>query len=89
MSTATTTGGGGGGGDVVEDSRQVIDIMHQINEVLECGLDRTSIALMIGLCETGANPEAVACVLRELRTVNNHAATTTITTKQNNNDSDE
>lgn len=35
--------------------------------MLDTGLDRTSVELVMKLCETGVNPEALAAVIKELR----------------------
>ena len=38
-----------------------------MNEILNCGLDRESLGLLVALTEEGVNPEALAAVVKELR----------------------
>eukprot|EP00954_Amorphochlora_amoebiformis_P001951 151472-Amorphochlora_amoeboformis.AAC.2 len=35
--------------------------------VLNCGLDRQTLSILVSLCENGVNPEALAAVITELR----------------------
>jgi mitotic-spindle organizing protein 1 len=38
-----------------------------MSKLLDCGLDKESLAILIALCENGVNPEALAAVVKELR----------------------
>ena len=40
---------------------------HELATLLDTGLDRTSVELVMKLCELGVNPEALAAVIKELR----------------------
>jgi mitotic-spindle organizing protein 1 len=44
-----------------------LDILHEIASILNVQIDRESLAVCMGLCENGANPEALAQVYRELQ----------------------
>ncbi len=42
-------------------------VLHEISQLLNCGLDRQSLSILMSLCENGVNPEALAAVVKELR----------------------
>ena len=44
-----------------------LDVLHDISQLLQTGLDRETLAVLVGLTETGVNPEALAAVVKELR----------------------
>ncbi|GBF88393.1 mitotic-spindle organizing protein-like [Raphidocelis subcapitata] len=46
---------------------QAIDTLHQISNILDTGLDKETLRILVGLCEAGVNPEALAHVVKELR----------------------
>jgi len=41
--------------------------VHEMSELLNTGLERSSLAVLTQLCDEGFNPEALAQVVRELR----------------------
>ena len=41
--------------------------MYEISRLLNTGLDRETLAILVGLCENGVNPEALAAVVRDIR----------------------
>ncbi|KAG1051108.1 hypothetical protein G6F46_005520 [Rhizopus delemar] len=47
--------------------KETIDILHEMATILNTGLDRDTVALCISLCERGANPEALATVIKDLQ----------------------
>jgi len=51
----------------MENARETLDTAHEISKLLDCGLDRESLAVLIALIEHGINPEALAAVVLELR----------------------
>ena len=62
-----------------------IAVLFDISQLLNTGLDRATLNVLVGLTETGVNPEALAAVVKELRresaaldasTVTNPAAAT-------------
>jgi len=55
-------GGGGGCGDWCAGV-----VAHEISKILDTGLDKETLAILIGLLENGVNPEALAQVVKELR----------------------
>ncbi|KAL1592588.1 hypothetical protein SLS59_009680 [Nothophoma quercina] len=48
-------------------AREVIDILHEIATLLNTHLDRQQLSYCVSLIENGANPEALANVIKELR----------------------
>ncbi|KAH7936025.1 hypothetical protein HPB52_016695 [Rhipicephalus sanguineus] len=38
-----------------------------MSQLLNTGLDPQSLALCVQLCESGVNPEALACLIKEIR----------------------
>ena len=46
---------------------ETLDILYDISQILQTGLDRETLAVLVGMTETGVNPEALAAVVRELR----------------------
>jgi mitotic-spindle organizing protein 1 len=50
-----------------EEAKETIEILYEISKLLNTGLDRTSLSILVSLCENGVNPEALAAVVKELR----------------------
>ncbi|KAH6722182.1 mitotic-spindle organizing protein 1 [Leptodontidium sp. 2 PMI_412] len=48
-------------------TREVIDVFHEISTLLNADLDRQTLSICISLIENGVNPEALASVVKELR----------------------
>ena len=42
-------------------------VAYQISKLLNTGLDRSTLGILINLVEEGVNPEALAAVVKELR----------------------
>ncbi|XP_065303646.1 mitotic-spindle organizing protein 1 [Dermacentor albipictus] len=55
----------------IDDRRKALtetfDVLLEMSQLLNTGLDAQSLALCIQLCESGANPEALAGLIKELR----------------------
>ena len=49
------------------EARETMRVLEELNEILNCGLDRESLGLLVALTEEGVNPEALAAVVKELR----------------------
>ena len=52
---------------LLDSASQTVDLVYQLSLLLNAGLDRSTVALCIGLVECGVNPEALATVVKELR----------------------
>ncbi|KAJ8050757.1 Mitotic-spindle organizing protein 1 [Holothuria leucospilota] len=51
------------------EQREVMDTLQQISALLNTGLTPEMLSTIVQLCELGVNPEALASVIRELRSV--------------------
>lgn len=60
----------------IDHARESVELFYRINTILDAGLDRSSIALLLSLCETGANPEAIVAIFRELQAIKAQVAAT-------------
>jgi len=54
----------------IEDSRETLDILFEMNQVLNCGLSKETLNILITMIEQGVNPEALIRVVEELRKFN-------------------
>ncbi|KAL1523981.1 hypothetical protein AB1Y20_018896 [Prymnesium parvum] len=46
---------------------ETLDVLYDISQLLQTGLDREALSILVDLTETGVNPEALAAVVHELR----------------------
>ena len=44
-----------------------VAVAFELSQVLDTGLDRETLSILIALCENGVNPEALALVVKELK----------------------
>lgn len=49
------------------EQQQQLEVAFEINKLLNCGLDKETLSICMGLLETGVNPEALADVIKEIR----------------------
>ncbi|CAN0854964.1 Mitotic-spindle organizing protein 1B [Linum grandiflorum] len=54
--------------EAAKTARESLELAFQMSNVLETGLDRHTLSVLIALCDLGLNPEALAAVVKELRT---------------------
>ena len=47
--------------------KKVLDITHEMSRILDCDVDRETVAVCISLLENGADPESLAVVVKELK----------------------
>lgn len=40
-----------------QEANEALDTVHQISQILDTGLDKETLNILIALCESGANPE--------------------------------
>ena len=45
----------------------LLEVLMEMSNLLNTGLDSETLVLCVKLCEAGVNPEALASVIRELR----------------------
>lgn len=48
----------------LQEANEALDTIHQISQILDTGLDKETLSILIALCESGVNPE-VAIVTHE------------------------
>lgn len=63
--------------EAAETARESLELVFRMSNILETGLDRHTLSVLIALCDIGLNPEALATLVKELR---RDSATTTTTT---------
>jgi len=54
------------GGGILE-AKETFRLLQEMSRLLNTGLDDETLAICVRLCEKGANPEALASVVRDLR----------------------
>ena len=42
-------------------------VVYELSKLLNTGLDREKLSILVSMCEAGVNPEALASVVKELR----------------------
>uniref|UniRef100_A0A2P2LAH0 Mitotic-spindle organizing protein 1B n=1 Tax=Rhizophora mucronata TaxID=61149 RepID=A0A2P2LAH0_RHIMU len=53
--------------DAARTARESLDLAFHMSNILDTGLDRHTLSVLIALCDLGLNPEALAAVVKELR----------------------
>ncbi|KAF7809751.1 mitotic-spindle organizing protein 1B-like [Senna tora] len=53
--------------EAARTARESLDLAFHMSNVLDTGLDRHTLSVLIALCDLGVNPEALAAVVKELR----------------------
>ncbi|VVB08624.1 unnamed protein product [Arabis nemorensis] len=48
-------------------ARESLELVFCMSNILDTGLDRHTLSVLIALCDLGVNPEALAAVVKELR----------------------
>lgn len=51
----------------VAEAKEALGVVEEISALLNTGLDRETLSILVSLCELGVNPEALAAVVSELR----------------------
>lgn len=52
--------------EAARNAKETLELAFQMSNILETGLDRHTLSLLIALCDRGINPETLATVVREL-----------------------
>ena len=50
-----------------EEAREALDVAYELSKVLNCGVDRETLAVLVALTERGVNPDALVAAVKELR----------------------
>ncbi|KAI0792150.1 mitotic-spindle organizing gamma-tubulin ring associated-domain-containing protein [Abortiporus biennis] len=53
--------------DRISSAEQTLEILDEMSQLLNTGLDKGTLAVCLRLIESGVNPEALAAVIQELR----------------------
>ncbi|XP_076935090.1 mitotic-spindle organizing protein 1A-like [Bidens hawaiensis] len=53
--------------DAARTAKESLELVFQMSNILETGLDRHTLSVLIALCDLGFNPEALAAVVKEFR----------------------
>lgn len=53
--------------EAAKTARESLELAFHMSNILETGLDRHTLSVLIALCDLGLNPEALAAVVKELR----------------------
>ncbi|XP_077551799.1 mitotic-spindle organizing protein 1-like isoform X2 [Haemaphysalis longicornis] len=53
--------------DRINAVKETFEVLQEMSQLLNTGLDAYSLALCIRLCESGTNPEALAGLIKDLR----------------------
>ena len=51
----------------IEDSKETLEILYEMSQILNCGLSRETLNILVTMIEKGVNPEALIRVVEELR----------------------
>ena len=55
------------GANLAKNAREQIDNLYQLSALLGAGLDKQTIGICVSLLESGVNPEALACIMKEIK----------------------
>lgn len=53
--------------EAARTARESLDLAFHISNILDTGIDRHTLSVLIALCDMDVNPEALAAVVKELR----------------------
>lgn len=51
--------------EAARNAKESLDLAFQMSNMLETGLDRHTLSLLVALCDRGVNPESLAALVRE------------------------
>ena len=51
----------------LNEASETLDILQELSTLLNCGLDKQTLTILVSLIENGVNPDALANVVKELR----------------------
>ena len=53
--------------EAARNAKESLDLVFQMSNILETGLDRHTLSLLVALCDRGVNPESLAALIKEFR----------------------
>ena len=51
----------------IEDSKETLEILYEMSQILNCGLNKETLNILVTMIEKEVNPEALIRVVEELR----------------------
>ena len=54
----------------IEDSKETLEILYEMSQILNCGLSRETLSILVAMIEKGVNPEALINVVKEMKNEN-------------------
>ncbi len=51
----------------LDEAAESVEILYEMSRLLNTGLDRKTLSILLSLCECGVNPEALAAVVKEIK----------------------
>ena len=54
----------------LEESKESLEILYEMSQILNCGISREILSILITMIEKGVNPEALVQVVKEMRNEN-------------------
>ncbi|XP_072962296.1 mitotic-spindle organizing protein 1A-like [Typha angustifolia] len=52
--------------EATRNAKESLELAFKMSQILDTGLDRHTLSLLVALCDRGVNPEALAALVREL-----------------------
>ena len=49
------------------DQCEVVDLLYQLSGVLNCGIDKQTVAIIVNMVEAGISPVAISSIVKEIR----------------------
>ena len=53
----------------MEEAQEALNVLFEISQLLDTGLDKETLSILVSLCEMGVNPEALASIVKELQSL--------------------
>lgn len=66
--SAASGSSSGGAGDARAATAATVDVVTEISTLLNTGLDRRAVQIVMALIDAGVNPAALAAAIKELQT---------------------
>ena len=70
-----------------EESKESLEILFEMSQILNCGISRETLSILITMIEKGVNPEALVQVVKEMRNENYAMGNLNFSQSINNNNS--
>ncbi|KAI5683433.1 hypothetical protein M9H77_04661 [Catharanthus roseus] len=62
--------------EAARTARESLELVFQMSNILDTGLDRHTLSVLVALCDVGLNPESLAAVVKEFQRESPHNAST-------------